>query len=98
MGIGVCIGSVSIGTVGAEGAMVGAAVNLSNKLSKMAIRGRDESEIYIDQKTREALGNAVDVELLDPGYVVGKSGGVEFNAYRVIRSIEPPDRTDMGFH
>jgi len=84
MGIGISIGPVSIGTVGAEGAMVGAAVNLSNKLSKMAIRGRDESEIYIDQKTREILGDAVKVELLDPTYVIGKAGGVQFNAYRVI--------------
>ncbi len=84
MGIGISIGPVSIGTVGAEGAMVGAAVNLSNKLSKMAIRGRDESEIYIDQKTRDVLGDAVNVELLDPAYVIGKAGGVQFNAYRVI--------------
>jgi len=97
MGIGVCIGPVSIGTVGADGAMVGAVVNLSNKLSKMAIRGRDESEIYIDQKTCEVLGNAVDVELLDPGYVVGKVGGVEFDAYRVIRSTTSPAEPDMSF-
>jgi CRP-like cAMP-binding protein len=96
MGIGISTGSVSIGTVGAEGAMVGASVNLSNKLSKMAIKGRDESEIYIDQRTYDVLGNIVEVELLDPSYVMGKVGGIELNAYRVIinekltSNVNPP--------
>jgi class 3 adenylate cyclase len=87
MGIGISTGSVRIGTIGAEGAMVGAAVNISNKLSKMAIKGRDESEIYLDDKTFRMLGDTIEVERLDPSYVVGKSGGVELEAYRVVRNI-----------
>lgn len=86
MGIGLSTGKVSIGTVGTEGTMVGAAVNLSNKLSKMAIKGRNESELYIDQRTYDIIGDAVEVELLDPAYVLVKSGGVPLNAYRVIRN------------
>ncbi|MFQ5576280.1 MAG: cyclic nucleotide-binding domain-containing protein [Anaerolineae bacterium] len=97
MGIGISTGPVSIGTVGAEGTMVGAVVNLSNKLSKMAIKGRDESELYIDQRTYDILGDAVNVELLDPGYVVGKAGGVELNAYRVIDSDALRHSSDNPF-
>ena len=40
MGIGLSTGSVAKGTVGSETAMVGSAVNLANKLSKLAIKGR----------------------------------------------------------
>jgi len=94
MGIGISTGPVSIGTVGTEKAMVGAAVNLSNKLSKMAIKGRNESEIYIDQKTLDILGNLVEAEPLDPTYVVGKAGGVKMNAYRVIRTAKAPPLPD----
>jgi class 3 adenylate cyclase len=87
MGVGISTGPVRIGTIGAEGAMVGAAVNFSNKLSKMAIKGRDESEIYLDDKTYKMLGEAIEVEKLDPGYVHGKAGGVDLEAYRVVRNI-----------
>lgn len=99
MGVGISTGSVSIGTVGSEGAMVGAAVNLSNKLSKMAIKGRNESEIYIDQRTYNIIGDVVEVELLDPNYVLVKSGGVPLNAYRVVRDKKiPPNQnlSDLG--
>ncbi len=89
MGIGISTGAVSMGTIGSEGVMVGAAVNLSSKLSKMAIKGRDESEIYVDQRTYTILGNAVDVELLDQKYVSDKAGGVKLNAYRIIRNNTP---------
>lgn len=84
MGIGIATGEVRVGTVGAEGAMVGAAVNLSNKLSKMAVNGRDESEIYIDQRTYDLLGTAVMVKKLDPEYVLSKSSGVPMDAYLVL--------------
>ncbi len=84
MGIGIATGEVRVGTVGAEGAMVGAAVNLSNKLSKMAVNGRDESEIYIDQRTYDLLGTSVMVKKLDPEYVLSKSSGVPLDAYLVL--------------
>ncbi len=84
MGIGIATGEVRVGTVGAEGAMVGAAVNLSNKLSKMAINGRDESEVYIDQRTYELLGKNVMVRKLDPDYVLSKSSGVPMEAFLVL--------------
>ncbi len=84
MGIGIATGDVRVGTVGAEGAMVGAAVNLSNKLSKMAVNGRDESEIYIDQRTYDLLGETVMVKKLDPDYVLTKSSGVPMDAYLVL--------------
>ena len=87
MGIGINTGPVKIGTVGAEASMVGAAVNISNKLSKMAIKGRDESEIYLDEKTYHMLGSSIEVEPLDPSYVLKKSGGVELNVYRVVRNV-----------
>jgi CRP-like cAMP-binding protein len=94
MGIGINTGPVKIGTVGAEASMVGSAVNISNKLSKMAIKGRDESEIYIDEKTYQMLGEAIEVELLDPAYVRAKAGGVDLKAYRVVRNID----LDLGSH
>jgi CRP-like cAMP-binding protein/Tfp pilus assembly protein PilF len=87
MGIGINTGQVKIGTVGAERAMVGSAVNISSKLSKMAIKGRNESEIYIDDTTFNMLKGSIEVELLDPGYVINKAGGVNMKAYRVVRNI-----------
>lgn len=84
MGIGLSTGSVAKGTVGAETAMVGSAVNLSNKLSKLAIKGRQESEIYVDERTYEMLGDSVIAELLDPVYTSRKAGGVPLRAYRII--------------
>jgi len=83
MGIGLSTGSVAKGTVGPETAMVGSAVNLANKLSKLAIKGRQESEIYVDERTYEMLGDAVIAELLDPVYTSHKTGGVPLRAYRV---------------
>lgn len=83
MGIGLSTGSVAKGTVGPETAMVGSAVNLANKLSKLAIKGRQESEIYVDERTYEMLGDAVTAELLDPVYTSHKTGGVPLRAYRV---------------
>jgi len=97
MGVGINTGQVTIGTVGAEQSMVGAAVNISNKLSKMAIKGRDESEIYIDEKTYYMLSHAIEVETLDPSYVVAKSGGVELTVYRVVRNINLKLDTDNRF-
>jgi class 3 adenylate cyclase len=88
MGIGLSTGSVAIGTVGSETAMVGSAVNLSNKLSKLAIKGREESEIYVDKRTYEMLGDSVIAELLDPVYTSRKAGGVPLIAYRVIQRRE----------
>ena len=88
MGIGLSTGSVAIGTVGSETAMVGSAVNLANKLSKLAIKGREESEIYVDERTYEMLGDSVIAELLDPVYTSRKAGGVPLRAYRVIQRRE----------
>jgi CRP-like cAMP-binding protein len=85
MGIGLSTGSVAKGTVGSETAMVGSAVNLANKLSKLAIKGRRESEIYVDERTYEMLGDSVIAELLDPVYTSRKAGGVPLRAYRIIQ-------------
>ncbi|MBN1991143.1 MAG: cyclic nucleotide-binding domain-containing protein [Anaerolineae bacterium] len=84
MGIGISTGKVKTGTVGSETTMVGPAVNMSSKLSKMAIKGRNESEIYLDTYTRELVGDAFLTEPLDPIYIK-KKVGVELEAYRVIR-------------
>ena len=97
MGIGINTGPVKIGTVGAERAMVGSAVNISSKLSKMAIRGRNESEIYIDEKTYNMLKGAIEVEMLDPNYVIDKAGGVPLKAYRVVRNINLKLAADPPF-
>jgi CRP-like cAMP-binding protein len=83
MGIGISTGKVKTGTVGPEATMVGPAVNLSAKLSKLAIRGRTESEVYIDTRTHELLGRAVTTENLDMGYI-RKKVGVDLIAHRVI--------------
>jgi CRP-like cAMP-binding protein/Flp pilus assembly protein TadD len=88
MGIGLSTGSVAKGTVGSETAMVGSAVNLSNKLSKLAIKGRQESEIYADERTNEMLGDSVISELLDPVYTSRKAGGVPLRAYRIVQRRE----------
>jgi CRP-like cAMP-binding protein/Flp pilus assembly protein TadD len=88
MGIGLSTGSVAKGTVGSETAMVGSAVNLSNKLSKLAIKGRQESEIYVDERTYGMLGDSVIAELLDPAYTFHKAGGVPLRAYRIIQRRE----------
>lgn len=88
MGIGLSTGSVAKGTVGSETAMVGSAVNLANKLSKLAIKGRQESEIYVDERSYEMLGDAVIAELLDPVYTSRKAGGVPLRAYRIIKRWE----------
>jgi CRP-like cAMP-binding protein/Tfp pilus assembly protein PilF len=88
MGIGLSTGSVAKGTVGSETAMVGSAVNLANKLSKLAIKGRQESEIYVDERTYEMLGDAVKAELLDPVYTSRKAGGMSLRAYRIIERRE----------
>ena len=84
MGIGISTGKVTTGTVGPEATMVGPAVNMSSKLSKMAIRGRTESEIYVDARTRALLGEAFLTEALDVAYTQ-KRVGVELEAYRVIQ-------------
>lgn len=85
MGIGISTGPVAIGTVGHEAAMVGPVVNTSSKLSKMAIKGRNESEIYIDQRTNELLADLVVAEALDPEYVSRKAGGSLKRAFRVVQ-------------
>jgi class 3 adenylate cyclase len=82
MGIGISTGKVKTGTVGSEATMVGPAVNMSSKLSKMAIKGRTESEIYIDAHSRELVGNSFSSEPLDSDYIKRKVG-VELEAYRV---------------
>lgn len=84
MGIGISTGKVTTGTVGPEATMVGPAVNLSSKLSKMAIRGRTESEIYLDAATRELLGSSFLAEPLDVAYTK-KRVGVELEAYRAVQ-------------
>ncbi len=84
MGIGISTGNVKTGTVGSEATMVGPAVNMSSKLSKMAIKGRTESEVYIDGHTRELIGNSFSSEQLDLEYTK-KKVGVELEAYRVIQ-------------
>ncbi len=82
MGIGISTGQVKTGTVGPEATMVGPAVNMSSKLSKMAIKGRTESEIYIDGPTRQLAGDAFITEPLDVEYTKRKVG-IELEAYRV---------------
>jgi CRP-like cAMP-binding protein/Tfp pilus assembly protein PilF len=82
MGIGISTGKVKTGTVGPEATMVGPAVNLSSKLSKLAIRGRTESEIYVDMRTHQLLGEGVSTEPLDMAYT-RKKVGVDLVAYRV---------------
>jgi CRP-like cAMP-binding protein/Flp pilus assembly protein TadD len=84
MGIGLSTGSVARGTVGSETAMVGSAVNLASKLSKLAIKGRHESEIYVDERTNEMIGDSVTAELIDPGYISRRVGGVALRAHRII--------------
>jgi class 3 adenylate cyclase len=84
MGIGLSTGAVAKGTIGSETAMVGSAVNLANKLSKLAIGGRQESEIYVDERTCELLGETVVAEPLDPGYTMHKAG-VPLKAYRIVQ-------------
>ncbi len=84
MGIGISTGKVKTGTVGSEATMVGPAVNMSSKLSKMAVNGRTESEIYIDANTLGLAGDAFRTEQLDPAYTK-KKVGVELEAHRVIR-------------
>ncbi len=83
MGIGISTGKVTIGTVGPEATMVGPAVNMSSKLSKLAIKGRTESEIYIDSRTRHLIGNSFANEPLDVDYTKRKVG-VELDAYRIM--------------
>jgi CRP-like cAMP-binding protein len=80
LGVGISTGKVKTGTVGPEATMVGPAVNLSSKLSKLAIRGRTESEIYIDARTRELIGNAFVTEPIDLAYT-RKKVGVDLEAY-----------------
>ncbi len=84
MGVGISTGKVKTGTVGPEATMVGPAVNMSSKLSKMAIKGRTESEIYIDSHTLDLTDNAFKTEQLDPEYTK-KKVGVELEAFRVHR-------------
>ncbi|RME70982.1 MAG: tetratricopeptide repeat protein, partial [Chloroflexi bacterium] len=84
MGIGISTGKVRTGTVGAEATMVGPAVNMASKLSKLAIKGRTESEVYIDGVTRQLAGDSFATEPLDPAYTK-KKVGVELEAYRLIR-------------
>ncbi|MDX1521644.1 MAG: cyclic nucleotide-binding domain-containing protein, partial [Anaerolineae bacterium] len=86
MGVGISTGKVKTGTVGPEATMVGPAVNMSSKLSKMAINGRTESEIYIDGHTLALTGDAYRTERLDPEYTL-KKVGVELDAHRVIRRL-----------
>ncbi|MCB0212503.1 MAG: cyclic nucleotide-binding domain-containing protein, partial [Anaerolineae bacterium] len=82
MGIGISTGKVKTGTVGPEATMVGPAVNLSSKLSKLAINGRTESEVYIDARTRELVGNAFKIEPISLEYT-RKKVGVDLEAYRI---------------
>jgi CRP-like cAMP-binding protein len=84
MGIGISTGSVAIGTVGHEAAMVGPVVNTSSKLSKMAIKGRNESEIYVDERTSDLFADQVTAERIDPEYVARTAGGSFRVAYRVM--------------
>lgn len=83
MGVGISTGRVTTGTVGPEATMVGPAVNMSSKLSKLAIKGRTESEIYIDARTHQLIGDAFMTESLDMEYTK-KKVGVELEAYRVV--------------
>ena len=70
-------------STGSETTMVGPAVNMSSKLSKMAIKGRTESEIYIDNHTLDMVGESFSSEPLDADYIK-KKVGVELEAYRII--------------
>ncbi len=82
MGVGISTGKVKTGTVGPEATMVGPAVNLSSKLSKLAIRGRTESEVYIDRRTMDLIGNAFVTEPIDFAYT-RKKVGVDLEAFRI---------------
>jgi CRP-like cAMP-binding protein len=82
MGIGISTGKVKTGTVGPEATMVGPAVNLSSKLSKLAINGRTESEIYVDFRTRDLIGSSFTSEPIDMAYT-RKKVGVDLEAYRI---------------
>ncbi|MCB0169950.1 MAG: cyclic nucleotide-binding domain-containing protein, partial [Anaerolineae bacterium] len=84
MGIGVSTGKVKTGTVGPEATMVGPAVNLSSKLSKLAINGRTESEIYTDGRTHELIGNAYRTEPISLDYT-RKKVGVDLEAFRIVQ-------------
>lgn len=84
MGIGISTGKVKTGTVGPEATMVGPAVNLSSKLSKLAINGRTESEVYADVRTRELIGNAFKTEPISLDYT-RKKVGVDLEAYRIVQ-------------
>jgi len=86
MGVGISTGKVKTGTIGPEATMVGPAVNMSSKLSKMAINGRTESEIYIDAHTLELTGDSFRTEQLDADYT-RKKVGIELEAHRVIRRL-----------
>jgi hypothetical protein len=57
---------------------------MSSKLSKMAITGRTESEIYIDDRTRNLIGNASHTEALDYDYT-RKKVGVDLDAFRIMQ-------------
>jgi CRP-like cAMP-binding protein/Flp pilus assembly protein TadD len=85
MGIGLSTGSVAIGTVGSETAMVGSAVNLANKLSKLVVNGRQESEIYVDERTNELLCDAIIADPVDPALTSRQTGGVFLKAYHIIQ-------------
>ena len=86
MGVGISTGKVKTGTVGPEATMVGPAVNMSSKLSKMAINGRTESEIYIDAHTLDLTGGTFRTEQLNLEYTKMKVG-IELEAHRVIRPV-----------
>lgn len=88
MGIGLSTGAVAKGTVGAETAVVGSAVNLANKLSKLAIRDRQESEVYVDESTYHMLEDTIIAEFLDPAYTSRKAGGIPLRAYRIIQRTD----------
>jgi len=50
----------------------------------MAITGRTESEIYIDDRTRNLIGNASRTEALDYDYT-RKKVGVDLDAFRIMQ-------------
>jgi adenylate cyclase len=85
MGIGLSTGAVAKGTVGSETAMVGSAVNLASKLSKLVVMGRRESEVYVDGRTFQMLGDSVDVDPLDQAFTTRQAGGVHLEAFRVLQ-------------
>jgi len=85
LGLGLCTGKVVTGTVGSERTTVGPPVNIAAKLSKIALRGREESEIYVDERTRTLLGKAVEVEALDPVWLEEMVGDIPVPSYRIVR-------------